>query len=817
MSLCAFKGEHLGRRCARLVASFLLILLMGSFCCTYPIAANSSGQYVSRLTCDFESCTPNSNYTNFISNTNISSVHWDSRVMLVGGDSSIGGGTSLQINQCDIRWNDLHVEDSFFKISFKLKLDKSFNQTITLKLSTQDSLTELDSDAGVLLSVRKSTSGDITLQGSDLTSLTTLRTETIYSIELLVERGSDSVLVRVNGKELSKRYSFVSKIYFIDGMSISCQSNEGESGFWLFDDLEIAVKGRSYAQTYSAQSPGKPVDVLSTEPSDNNDFKVYVNDRQIGIYDYYVSSQVVYISAEQFFESIQVPYTYDEKQQLLTVENDRVQASVRLPGNVVNVNGTDVTLVNPVRTIDDILMIPPNFINEVFNAKVWWDSAQNLLVITTGAYKTDGILRKISSKLYMNGEPYYNLGYSAMDLFQNVLSRYLDADNNTVESWTKDADSLLSELNRQGVRAIRISCAQDLLQDLIYDDVSTGKYFEAMDALFDLCDRYEIQVVACLHLISDGFIAKEYVPRYGWISMNESLLDLVTDDQCASRNVLRLFVERFVNRYKNRNTILMYEISDGANLYADTGHYHNGPTYSVAQLALFYQYCADLIRTYDPVRLIGSGDGLLLPYQWSLYTQIVAGQGDKALDVTSILPDQQSEFLKAFALLNRSLDIVSVQTPGELFQSLNRYYLNGDNVQLPYGYGDYLLFAEILDKPLYSSLGQEDLFSDFSVRNAVMNGIQLSFWDGLHEDGFKENQQLLTEGNLINFCAIENTNLVWGDSTVDVFDPEGVISVDDIGLDTGNWNSVIRFAVIFTIMAMSSLLILFAFRNKKVV
>ncbi len=816
VGLCV-QNRQLGNRWYVRLLTFVLLVIFMSSCCVCFAAGSTANPYVSAFNCDFESCVPGNSYTNRVPGSNISSLDTDSRVMVVGKEATIGDSNSLRVNRCDLRWTDFHIENFFFKISFKIKLDKGFNQDIALKLSTQDSLTELDSDAGILLSIHTS-SGDIVLQGSDMTTLMSLRTDTVYSIELLVERGSDTVLVKVNGKELTKRYSFVSKLYFIDGISFFSESDKNQDGSWILDDVDIAAKGRTYAQKYSVQSPGEPVQVQVPETVVDKEFKVYVNDKQIGIYDFYVSSQVVYISAKQFLDSVRVSYSYDEKQQLLTVENERVKASVSVPGNVVTINGTDVTMMNPVRTIDGVVMIPPNFINEVFNAKVWWDSAQNLLVVTTGTYKNDGILRKISSKLYMNGEPYYAIGYSTMDVFHNVLERYLAPDNTTVESWTQEANALLADLHAQGVRTIRISCDQNLLTDLIYDDVSTGKYFEAMDALFDLCDQYGIQVVACLQLISENFVAKEYVPRYGWISTNESLMDLVTDDQCASRNVLRLFVERFVNRYKNRNTILMYEISDNANFYADTGHYHQAPTYSIAQLASFYRYCVDLIRTYDSVRLIGSGDGLLLPYQWSLYKQIMAAGGDAStLNGMSFALDSKRDFLMAFKLLNECLDIVSIQNPDALFQELNKFYLNKDDVNTTYGYSNYLFFAEMMEKPLYNSKGREDVLSEFSIRNAVLSGVQLSFWNNLSDEDVAQNYQLLLESNMINYCDTENTNRVWEDSNVDIFDPNAVISIDESSVSSGDWNRVIRFAVIFGIMALSSCLIIFAFRNKKVV
>ena len=194
----------------------------------------------------------------------------------------------------------------------------------------------------------------------------------------------------------------------------------------------------------------------------------------------------------------------------------------------------------------------------------------------------------------------------------------------------------------------------------------------------------------------------------------------------------------------------------------------------------------------------------------------MAGDGNAALRQT-IPSDTKADFMKALRLLNESLDIVSIQSPGDLLNGLNQYYLAEDAVLSVYNYSDYIAFAEKMDKPLYNSSGQNDVLSDFSVRNAVLKGVQLSFWNDLSEESHSEHQQLLLDSNLINFCSMENTNIIWGDSNIDVFDPERVVSIDDVDVGSGDWSRVIRFVVLFAVMAVCSFLIIFAFRNKKVV
>lgn len=797
-----------------IVLVFLLAFLFANF----SYASRASGGSDPVVLWDFEKCKANADYTNVIENGTYSNLSTDSKVMVVTGDSALSGRASLKVDICDLRWEDFHAEDKSFIFSFSFKLDKSFAQSLQFMISTQDSLTDLESEAGVVLSIKNDASGNPILQGADMTVLRHLKWDTFYEVELAVERGTDKVYVSVNGEELSKTFRFISRIYFIDGLRISSAYEEDVSrhGFWTVDDIQIATKGRSYEQMFSVQSPGSYVPISLPKADSESSFRVFVNGTQIGISDYYVSSQTIYLSAAQFFRSIGVSYKYNEEQKLLNVENERVKVCVSVPGSEAEINGVTVTLTNPVRLVDNVVMISPNFINEVFNAKVWWDQSANLLLITTGTYKNDGILRKISSKLYMNGEPYYTVGYNGMDLFEDVLSRYLNPANTTVESWTKEAEALLTRLKQSGVRTVRISCASSLLPDFTYDDVSMGKYLEAMDALMDILDTYEIQAVVCLDLSSSVFLSKELVPRYGWISGNEVEADLVAKSASESRNVMYAFVEKFVTRYKNRNTILMYEISNGANLLADTGAYHKKATYSLAQLASFYTDCAKLIRQYDSQRLVASGDAMLLPYQWSLYQHTMDGKASGQVDAQGLTVDMEETFLSVLWLLNESLDVISIQTPDEAVHHMNAFYniQSSDSDVRDYLY--YLQVSSRLGKALYNSSATNQT-GLLSLDNAISCGVQLSFWKDLPDEAFAQGNLDIQTRNMINMAESENTDVIWKGSSVDVFNPADVIADSKTDDRDVIWNSFVRFAVLSAVLVLVSCLILFAFRNKRVV
>ncbi len=812
-------GKHL-------IGLVLLFSFVTSFLLVY--AAESPTMYKSIFYSNFEQCAQTGYYTSQIPGRDWSYIAPASRVQAVGDAEAIQGQRSLQIQQCDIRWEDFKAEDYAFRIAFSIRLDDQFNQNVQFILSTQDTLTELSSEVGILLEVYNDDQGNAILQGSDMmTPLAQLKKNETYHIELFVERGSSDVGIALNGTLLAKSYSYISKVYFIDGFRVLSTFPAGvpEGGSWYLDDVSVATGARTFAQPYSGETPGVPTEVtLPDAPS--NDLQVYVNGIQIGVTKTYASSQTVYISAEQFFKSINVPYVYDKEQKILTIENERISARVAIPDTIVTVNDSTIELTYPVRMIDQIIMISPQFINEVFNAKVWWDPSANLLVITTGAYKNNNQLMRLGSELYMNGEPYYSMGAYVPDLFQVVMKRYLNPANVTEESWTKEAESALSTLKAQGVNAVRFSSSTDLLPDLLYDDVSMGKYLEAMDALLNVCDRYGVQVVICFDLISPCFLAKENAPRYGWLYGDEHIIDLVSNPMSKSRLVVYQFLEKFVTRYEARNSILMYEISNGGNLHADTGVYLQKATYSLGQLAAFYQDCAAVIRKCDTNCILSSGDAAPLLYQWSLYNATM--QGRVAHNHSVGTTDTEERQLDVLWLLHGCFDIVSVQFDTSRHMQMNNFFFSEDSDETSAELLWYIRAADRFDKPLYSGLsyGLSDTdigdmlhenSLDGNLYQTVLSGIPLSFWQDLTPQEMAQGTQLLKATYANNIADAENSNMLWLNSNIDIFDPDGVISGENLEDEHRMLDSFLLFVVVSVVLIAFCAVIVLTFKNKKVV
>ena len=785
-------------------------------------ASETSVIYTPVLQSDFEQCAENSYFSDAISGGNWSDISPESKIKAVSGDAALSGDRSLQIQQCDLQWENFKADDYGFRIGFTLRLEENFNQNIQLILSTQDTLTELSSEAGILLEIYNNERDETILYGSDrMTSLVQLNKNETYTIELYIKRGSESVQIAINGTNLNKTYAFISKVYFVDGLRVSSTVSAGvtDGGIWCLDDVSVETRSRTFAQAFSGQAPGAPVEVNVPEAAADG-LQVYVNGIRIGITKMYASSQTVYISAEQFLKSINVPYVYDKEQGVLSVENDRVTAHVSVPDTKITVNGSVVVLSYPVRLIDQVVMIPPQFINEVFNAKVWWDYDAGLLVITTGAYKNNDQLMRLGNKLYMNGEPYYAVGAYFPGLFQTVMTRYLTQGSEEA-SWTKDAEQELSKLQEQGVRAVRFSCSTELLPNLLYDDVSMGKYLEAMDALLDACDRYDIQVALCFDLISPCFIAKENAPRYGWLTGEEQVVDLVANPLSESRKIVLPFLEKFVSRYKDRNTILLYEISDAANLDADTGVYRKEATYSLGQLASFYKECVTTIRNSDPDCIISSGDAVPLKYQWSLYSATM--QGTVAGQNSFQTKDATKQQLEALWLLHEHFDVVSLQFDEALLSQINTFYFSEVNENALKDMSFYIHAAYRFGKPFYSGLtyGVEGIAQtdglDRNLHQIILSGMSLSFWQDLSPAEMKQGTELLYEKYAVNAVSAENTNVIWMNSTVDIFNPADVLAADALHDGDQLLDRVLLFATVSVVLIVFTAVIVFTFKNKKVV
>lgn len=842
-------NNNIARGAVRRICAVLILCLLTSLVNAVPAFTAEQDEYTELFLEDFENTEPGTGYGSAVSGSGISYIGSDSMVLVEGSSGSITGMRSLRLYSCDLRWRDLSVEELYFRIGFSVKVGADFDNTFIFDVSTQDPETAPDGLKGTLFTIGNESDANTFLYGADGTRLFNLKKDTVYRISAEMKRGSNECTVYINGEKQARTFKFQSEFFSITGLRLfmappkdvdetpatpestlltpptTGPSLTGEPAFTelepltpepsataiptekpekkptntttlLIDDIYIGGKGRNYPQPYSVQVPGDmPAVKLDEVP--RKQVRVFVNTVEIDMSKTYITENTVYISAEQFLKSISVDYLYDKNERNLHIYNDKIDFSVHVPGDEITVNGTSVKLKYPVRMIDEVIMISPNFINEVFNAKVWWDKDSQMLVITSGKQKDDNILRIVGDRLYMNGEPYYEISFNKYDLFYQLWAAHSgDRQFPSEEFRQSAAEAALSQLHDCGFRSIRVFCSSDV-PELMYDTVERGYYFETMDKMFDLCDKYGIKVVVCLNLISDNFVVKQRVPGSGLVNTDETVLDLVADPKCESRTILQKYISEFVERYKNRDTVLMYEIVNEGNLHADVGHTVKEVCYSLIQLAEFYSFCAREIKKYDGNRIVSGGDSALRSAQWHLLGSTMEGKAD---DWTA---DTKEEHLYALSLLNEGVDLVSIHAYSLGSAQSDTYYTENEK-KTYYSFKDARADASRLGKPLYNGEASIMLDADRadyadavrSYLNKIVDaGVQLTHWWTFRSDrqGFNDGEgwrndsgevleaiiaadRSLTEKYRVNGVGSENTDHIWNDTDYDVFDPAGVIS-----------------------------------------
>ena len=91
-----------------------------------------------------------------------------------------------------------------------------------------------------------------------------------------------------------------------------------------------------------------------------------------------------------------------------------------------------------------------------------------------------------------------------------------------------------------------------------YEDPSKGSM--PRSTTLELCDRHGIRLVWCL--AAGEFTDTRLVPGKGWVFGDEQLHKLVADRNSRKRRLLYRYLDEIVSRYRNRKTVMMWEISN---------------------------------------------------------------------------------------------------------------------------------------------------------------------------------------------------------------------------------------------------------------
>ena len=409
----------------------------------------------------------------------------------------------------------------------------------------------------------------------------------------------------------------------------------------------------------------------------------------------------------------------------------------------------------------------PAYIREALDAEVWWDKPEKCVVVTCGSEKNCDILRNIGGKLYMNGKPYYEISFNKFDLkWQLCADKFPHNEFRRPDQFSRGEEAL-RQLHEAGFRSIRVF--DNILggPETLFDPDRRRDYFEVCDRMFDLCDKYEIQVVSCLSLPTDIFCKYLKDESGKYVSDGTNVMDLICDPGCPARQHMYEYIDAYVGRYKNRRTILMWEIVNEGNLDADIGDQIKRTCYSAAQLGNFYADCAARIHAVDPDRLVTGGDGLLRSAQWHLYQSVMAGA---SVDWNK---DTLEDRLNAYWVLHHGVDAISVHgyAVGYPDDAMCRYD-RGDGKYETVTWKLLMEEARRLGKILYNGeTGDAGVDTDGSIyRNdnparaitrdrflteIIEAGVQLSHWWAFHSD-----REGFTDDRDWNICpAVEPNSL----------------------------------------------------------
>jgi Bacterial Ig domain len=154
----------------------------------------------------------------------------------------------------------------------------------------------------------------------------------------------------------------------------------------------------------------------------------------------------------------------------------------------------------------------------------------------------------------------------------------------------------------------------------------------------------------------------------------ETLATMITDPASRSQTLLRQYIAEYIGRYKNRRSILFYELTNELNYEADidirtlclqafpAANCISYANFTTAQMNGFAAGMVSYIKSLDPSHQVGSGYSLVRPAAYHLMAQ--PGFAPAGPDWTQ---DTREQFRTMEVLLHEPFDLVSIHIyPGTL-------------------------------------------------------------------------------------------------------------------------------------------------------
>ena len=786
-------------RTKKYIAMFIAILMVLTVVCQFggTISGNAVQFTHEKVKVDFENTKVCEEFSATFEGSNASYIGADSKIKIVGSDLAIGNKRSLAVKSCDLRWWTLGVKETRMGLEFKVGIDENYNNNLSIGINT---LQPAGKTANIDIIKICANGAGAQLMDCEGNVVSELEYGESYDISCEFTAGQDTYTISVEKKVVAEQTQLPKKVYSVEAFHINVQENQpGGESYILIDDILLWSKGKDTPQKYSTQETGELPTVKIPEQS-NEKIKVFLNDTKIKLAkEPVIKDDKILFDTKALAEGLNVPYTQGSDGSFEFKAGDTTIKGVAGSGEI-DINGKAVTLVEGAAPImeNDAVLVTADFINEAFNAKVWWDEKDGVFAITVGEYKDNGILVSLGGKLFMNGEPYYEISFNKFDLFYQIIAEYeRDGSYPNKRFQFHAAEAAVKQLSEAGFKSIRAFVFSSQYKDLMYNEEHQKTYFEAMDRLFDLCDKYDMKVVVCMGLIEPHLLAQQYIEGEGWISGDESVVDIVANPEGESRQNVYKYIELFVERYKDRKSVLMWEIKNEGNLELDIGEVAGEARYSLLQLANFYGDCADKIRSIDDKHLITSGDSVLRTAQWNLFKAVMEGKH------VSWQVDTFDEHLKAVALLNEKLDLISAHIYGLGCGNTGDFVRTDENGQtVDVTWDMFMEEAATLGKAFYNGECNTAISYDaenFAVEmekylDAIIDaGVQLSHWWTFRSDrvGFNDGpawrcdegiqwdliiaaNKKLKETYMVNGVADANAATSWEDPSFEVINKDSV-------------------------------------------
>ncbi len=658
---------------------------------------------------------------------------------ILSGKDAIKNRTPF-INTADWRWWSVSYFEETMGFSFKTKTDATFNGTFLLSINTQDKGTSTEGLGGIVISIVGNGSDKITVKDFEGKTVATLD-HGVHSFDVVMTRTEKNYTIKIDGKVVTKESEFKSETYNIYGMRIQVNANNGNSAIG-FDDFKAYTVGRMPAQNNSYQERGDiPEVIIPAEKEDRIYAFVDRNEIDLTEKEATFANGTVFLPVDKTAIAAGLEVSTGESGQTI-LYGATVPVALKADNKTVRIGEKYIELKTAPKSVEGTLYAPLQFFAEALDAKVWYDEPSKTCVITTGDHKTDGILRSYNGKFFLNGEIYYEISFNKFDLNMQLSAdptltgggkKYSDATWNNAESCLAGAEKALKELSENGFKTIRVFCSNI---NLGKKSSEVKKFYKIVDKMYDLCDQYGIQVVACMSLWTEEFIPGAYIDGTWVHNTNENFYDYFTDENSQARANAYAFLKDYIDRYKDRKTILMWEIANEGSLQVDVGGATGGVSFSILQLAEFYNGFARKFHEYDPERLVTSGDGMLRNAQWGLFEGVMKGSG------VNWAADTPEERLKAYTLLYEELDVICIHGYDVGVSSNNGHgivNINGKDTRIDHAF--YVQESERMNKPLYNgesggqmggSAGNTDpkaaKYRKRYLDDLIDGGVQLTHW-----------------------------------------------------------------------------------------